>query len=247
MFTAQQTSEDTDPYLYEPDGSSSRASRGHSGLSRRGLDQIYVGKREAGVPTVLVVRETGAEYMPAAQRGAFSWGWPCTGGTRRLAHALLLDLTGRNAPPWVVDKIAAREVTQLPRASFSVTGRQILGWIGSCGDSILDWPPAQRSFTRSPIRSTASDALEGNIDRRVRWRARSPDPARSRGHGEPRELSPCRGSSEPSGNSAPLRAPAPRGAPLPGECALVTGLAGQRAGRVADVVKPFRSADIAAG
>jgi hypothetical protein len=36
--------------------------------------------------------------MPAAQRGAFSWGWPFTGGTRRLTHALLLDLTGRNAP-----------------------------------------------------------------------------------------------------------------------------------------------------
>ncbi len=168
MFTAQQTSKDTDPYLYEPDSATSRASRGHSGLSRRGLDQIYVGKREAGVPTVLVVRGTGAEYMPAAHRGAFSWGWPCTGGTRRLAHALLLDLTGRNAPPWVVDTIAARELTQLPRASFSVTGRQILGWIGSCGYSILDWPSAQRSRTPSPTRSTASDARRWSRPRALR-------------------------------------------------------------------------------
>jgi hypothetical protein len=176
MFTAEQTSSNTQPRLYEPDGPSSRASRGASGLSRRGLDQIYVGTRDAGVPTVLVVRDTGAEYMPAPQRGAFGWGWPCTGGVRRLAHALLLDLTGRNAPPWVVDKIAACELTQFPRASFSVTGRQILGWIGCRGYSILDWPPAQRSLTPSPIRGTITNALEGKTARTGRWLARTPTP-----------------------------------------------------------------------
>ncbi|MGO9902480.1 MAG: hypothetical protein ACLP0J_22975 [Solirubrobacteraceae bacterium] len=157
MFTAQQTSSNTQPHLYEPNGRSSRATRGVSGLSRRGLEQIYVGKREAGVPTVLVVRDTGGEYMPTPERGAFSWGWPSTGGARRLAHALLLDLTGRNAPPWVADEIAARELAHLPRAAFAVTGRQILGWIGSYGYSISDWPPARRSRTPAPIHSTSID------------------------------------------------------------------------------------------
>ncbi len=206
MFTAEQTSKST-PRLYDPDGPSSRASRGASGLSRRGLEQIYVGKREAGVPAVLVVRETGAEYIPAPPRGAFSWGRPCTGGARRLAHALLLDLTGRNAPPWVVDKIAARELTQLPRASFSVTGRQILGWIGSCGYSILDWPPAHCAFMPSPIRDTPSDAYETRIDRRIRWRARSPAPARST------SIKPRMGADrDPSfpGDPGPQQAPAAR-------------------------------------
>ncbi len=155
MITAEQTSSNTQPHLYEPDGRSSRASRSASGLSRRSLEQIYVGKREAGVPTVLVVRETGGEYMPTPERGAFSWGWPSTGGARRLAHALLLDLTGRNAPPWVADRIAARELAHLPRAAFAVTGRQILGWIGSDGYSILDWPPARRSRTPGPIHTAS--------------------------------------------------------------------------------------------
>ena len=160
MFTAQQTSRNAQPPVRDSGALDSRASgngRGNgnaSGLSRRGLDQIYVGKREAGVPTVLVVRHTGAEYLPTPERGSFSWGWPATGGGRRLAHALLLDLTGRNAPPWVVDRLAGRELAQLPRAAFSVTGRQILGWIGSYGYSILDWPQAH--VDRSPrARSTA--------------------------------------------------------------------------------------------
>jgi hypothetical protein len=80
MFRAEQMSSNAQPYACEPDGLSPRASRGVAGLSRRGLDQIYVGKRQAGVPTVLVVRETGAEYMPAPERGAYSWGGPSTGG-----------------------------------------------------------------------------------------------------------------------------------------------------------------------
>ncbi|MGO9750771.1 MAG: hypothetical protein ACLP8S_32265 [Solirubrobacteraceae bacterium] len=168
MFTAAHASRDADPHVGERDGLSSRASTGISGLSRRRLDQIYVGKRQAGVPTVLVVRDTGAEYMPAPERGAFGWGWPSTGGARRLAHALLLDLTGRNAPPWVADKIAARELGQLPRAAFSITGRQILGWIGFYGYSISEWPPAQRSLTPSPIHGTTRDAPDDAIARKAR-------------------------------------------------------------------------------
>lgn len=158
MFRAEQTSRDAHGHVCERDGLNSRASRDSSGLSRSALDQIYVGKREAGVPAVLVVRETGAEYIPAPARGLFSWGFPSTGGARRLAHALLLDLTGRNAPPWVADKIAARELARLPRSTFSVTGRQILGWIGSYGYSILDWPPAS-----SPVGIAAHDAPGGTV------------------------------------------------------------------------------------
>ncbi|MGO9971485.1 MAG: hypothetical protein ACLP01_01375 [Solirubrobacteraceae bacterium] len=168
MFTTEQISRNAQPPASERDGLSARATTGAGGLSRRGLDQIYVGKREAGVPTVLVVRDTGAEYMPAPERGTFGWGWPSTGGARRLAHALLRDLTGRNAPPWVADKIAARELAQLERAAFSITGRQILGWIGFYGYSISEWPPAQRSLTPSPINGTTRDAPDGAITRKLR-------------------------------------------------------------------------------
>ncbi|MGO9753444.1 MAG: hypothetical protein ACLP8S_12480, partial [Solirubrobacteraceae bacterium] len=70
---------------------------------------------------------------------------------------------------WVADKIAAREIAQLPRAAFSVTGRQILGWIGFYGYAISDWPPARRSLTTSPPHGTSSDTREGPTDRRLRW------------------------------------------------------------------------------
>ncbi len=168
MVTAEQKSRNAQPPTSERAGLSPGASTGASGLSRRGLDQIYVGKREAGVPTVLVVRDTGAEYLPAPERGGFGWGWPSTGGARRLAHALLRDLTARNAPPWVADKIAARELAQLPRAAFSITGRQILGGIGFYGYSISEWPPAQRSLTPSPINGTTCDAPDGTIAPKLR-------------------------------------------------------------------------------
>ncbi len=129
-------------------------------LSRRSLDQTYVGRRDSGVPTVLVVRATGGEVVLAAPGGVFSWGWPSTAGARRLAHALLLDLTGREAPLWVLDRLAARELAHLSHAAFSLTGRQILGWVdGHDSDSMSDWPPARRPSTAVPILGAPRDAL----------------------------------------------------------------------------------------
>jgi hypothetical protein len=126
------------------------------------VDQVYHGTRDGGVPTVVVMRDSGDQQSLASPYGAFSWGWPSTGGARRLAHALLLDLTGRDAPHWVLDTLAARELPRLPRAAFAITGRQILGWVESHGYSISDWRVAQQSLTDyALVRTGARPARTG--------------------------------------------------------------------------------------
>ena len=113
------------------------------GPSPRKLRHIYVGGREAGHPVMLVVRENATERLRATTPGGFDWGWPS--GAKRLAHALLLDLTGRDPPPEIHDTLATEELAHLPWAAFSLTGRELLGWIESRGYTIADWPLANSS------------------------------------------------------------------------------------------------------
>jgi len=114
-----------------------------AGPSPARLRQIYVGEREVGHPTMLVVREKDTERLNTA--GGFDWGWPSIGGARRLAHTLLLDLTDREPPPWVCDALATDQLTHLPWTTFSLTGRELLEWIKSQGYRIEDWPLAGTS------------------------------------------------------------------------------------------------------
>jgi hypothetical protein len=103
------------------------------------LDQIYLGKREAGRPVMLVVGEDCTERMFAPALGGFDWGWP-SGATRRLARALLLDVTGREPPAGVRDALATEQLAHFPWATFSLTRGELLGWIESRGYTIADWP-----------------------------------------------------------------------------------------------------------
>jgi hypothetical protein len=112
------------------------------GSSPSEFRQIYVGRREAGHPVVDVLRQNGTERLSPPTRGGFDWGWPGIGGARRLAQALLLDLSGRNPPPWIRDALATDKLTHLPWAAFSLTGRELLRWIESRGYAISDWPLA---------------------------------------------------------------------------------------------------------
>ncbi|HYB31710.1 MAG TPA: hypothetical protein VEF89_34325, partial [Solirubrobacteraceae bacterium] len=91
---------------------------------------------------VFVVRATGTERLVPPGSGHFYWGWRSSSGSRRLALALLLDLTGRVPPTGVCDEIAAEHVAHLPWPAFAITGHQILAWIESHDHTISDWPPA---------------------------------------------------------------------------------------------------------
>jgi hypothetical protein len=140
------------------------------------LRDIYVGGREAGHPVMLVVRDHGTERLPGPTPGGFDWGWPSMGGARRLAHALLLDLTGHDPPPWIRDTLATEMLAHLPWAAFSLTGRELLGWIESRGYTIADWPLANSSSGSS--RAPCARAPTREILTRTRLALRE---ARARG------------------------------------------------------------------
>jgi hypothetical protein len=106
------------------------------------LDQIYTGKREAGHPVMFVVGGDGTERMFAPALGWFDWGWPSMGPTRRLARALLLDVTGREPPPGIRDALLTEVLAHFPWAGFSISGRELVAWIESRGQTIADWPAA---------------------------------------------------------------------------------------------------------
>jgi hypothetical protein len=122
-------------------------------------DRLYVGEREAGHPVILVVGAEGAESMFAPALGGFDWGWPSMGATRRLARALLLDVTGREPPGGIRDALATEELAHFPWAGFSLTGRQLLDWIESRGDAVVDWPAAD-SAPGDPIACAASSVRD---------------------------------------------------------------------------------------
>jgi hypothetical protein len=141
MFIQDAPSTD-EPRASERDDRRARGPARAGGPSPAKLRQIYLGAREAGHPMMLVVQENGTEHLHAPTAGGFDWGWPSLGGARRLAHAMLLDLTGRVPPPWILDTLAAEELAHLPWTAFTLTGQQLLAWIESRGCAIADWPPA---------------------------------------------------------------------------------------------------------
>ena len=134
--------------------------------STRKLREIYVGQREVGRPTVLVVRDTGigTEVLP---RGAFDWGWPALGGATRLANALLLDLTGRTPPEPIRDRLAVDLITHLPWRSFSLTGADLLAWTDTHGYEITDWPAATTAVTPTPTARPKRETAQRNRGRRA--------------------------------------------------------------------------------
>ncbi len=134
----------------------------------RGPDRLYVGEREAGHPVILIVGAEGAESLFAPALGGFDWGWPSMGATRRLARALLLDVTGREPPAGIRDALATEELAHFPWAGFSLTGRQLLDWIESRGHAIADWP-APDVTPGNPIVCAAS-SLDAIASRRRRSR-----------------------------------------------------------------------------
>jgi hypothetical protein len=95
------------------------------------LDQVYIGRREAGHPVMLVVGEDGTESAFASKSGLFDWGWPSMRAIKRLAAALLLDVTGREPPAGLRDAFATEELAHFPWAQFSITGRELLEWIAA--------------------------------------------------------------------------------------------------------------------
>jgi hypothetical protein len=124
------------------------APTGADGVSPSKLDQIYIGERDAGHPVMFVVGRDGIERTFAPALGGFDWGWPSMGGTRRLARALLLDLTSREPPAGLRDAFATEELAHFPWGGFRVTGEELLGWIESRGHTVTDWPVADASFAR---------------------------------------------------------------------------------------------------
>ena len=147
--------------------------RGRAGaVSPAQLGRVYIGERDPGHPVMLVVGDDGTERLFAPALGEFDWGWPSMGGTRRLAQALLLDVTGREPPPGLRDALATEELAHFPWGAFSLTGRELIGWIEARGHTIADWPavgsmpgpgrlfdassPARDRFSRSPLASRVS-------------------------------------------------------------------------------------------
>jgi len=94
MFRQQTVSIDDEPAF-----NGDRASGIDSESPFSTLDRIYHGERDAGHPMMLVIDENGNESPLARARGGFDWGWPSMNGTRRLARALMMDVTGREPPP----------------------------------------------------------------------------------------------------------------------------------------------------
>jgi hypothetical protein len=93
------------------------------------IERTYVGEREMGHPVMLVIEEDGSEHSFAPSLGEFDWGWPSLRATRRLARALLLDVTGHEPPEVLCDELAAELLAHLPWGSFSLTARDVRGWL----------------------------------------------------------------------------------------------------------------------
>jgi hypothetical protein len=126
------------------------------------LDQIYIGEREAGHPVMRVLVEDGAESPFAPASGWFDWGWPSLSATKRLARALLAEVTGREPPAAVSDAFATEELAHFPWAAFSLTGRELLGWVEARGETVADWPeatPTTRVRSEAPAPPPARDRV----------------------------------------------------------------------------------------
>jgi hypothetical protein len=177
MFT-QATPSAEDPQVRTIQDTLGRGPARTGGPSPSEFRHIYVGRRETGHPVVDVLRQNGAERLRPPTRGGFDWGWPGIGGARRLAHALLLDLTGRNPPPWIRDTLATDKLAHLPWAAFSLTGRELLGWIEARGYTISDWPPANPTLACELAR--ASLTSRGSPRTRRRHVPAAPRQPRSR-------------------------------------------------------------------
>jgi hypothetical protein len=94
---------------------------------------------------MLVVTDDGTESEFAPASGWFDWGWPSLGPTRRLARALLLDVTGREPPTEARDALATEELAHFPWAAFSLSAGELRGWIEARGYSIGDWPQVDQT------------------------------------------------------------------------------------------------------
>jgi hypothetical protein len=146
----------------EDDDRRARTTAGRITPSDLQLRQIYVGDRDGGHSAVFVVRDTGTERLVSPGSSHFYWGWRSSSGSRRLALALLLDLTGRVPPTRVCDEIAAEHVARLPWPAFAITGHQILAWIESHDYTISDWPPAT-SLTAASLIPRGVTAVRGML------------------------------------------------------------------------------------
>jgi len=116
------------------------------------LERIYRGERGIGDPIVLVTEDDGSESALASAFDGFDWG--CSGvDTRRLARALLIDVTGREPPAWVRDAFATEELAHFEWRSFLITGRDLLEWIEYHGYKLADWPLVDSTPAMGPVAS----------------------------------------------------------------------------------------------
>jgi hypothetical protein len=104
-------------------------------------NKVYLGRRLAGDPTVLVLSEHGVAPLLGAGPSRFDWGWACP-GSRRLAEALLADLTGRSAPPAVRDALACEGLAHLRWGAFALSWRELLDWVEDRGYAVGEWAAA---------------------------------------------------------------------------------------------------------
>lgn len=151
MLTHQTPSvDDQQPLETDPEPGTAEASG-----RRRG--RIYLGQRDAGRPSIVVLAEDGSERPLAPALGWFDWGWPSMDATRRLARALLLDATGCEPPTGVRDALLAEELAHFPWQSFVLRAEDLLAWIEARGHHVGDWPPAGAALGSGvPVREPAS-------------------------------------------------------------------------------------------
>jgi hypothetical protein len=137
------------------------------------LDRFYRGERGIGDPIVLVTDGDGTESMLAPAFDGFDWGWSGM-DTRRLARALLIDVTGREPPAWARDAFATEELAHFDWRSFLITGRDLLEWIEYRGYELADWPPVNSTPSIGPVAPSA------RLQPARRQRVRSSGPMLSR-------------------------------------------------------------------
>ena len=129
--------------------------RGGTNSTPTRLERIYRGERGIGNPIVLVIEEDRTESVLAHAFDGFDLGWSGI-DTRRLARALLIDVTGREPPAWVRDAFATEELAHFDWRSFLITGRDVLEWIGYHGYEIADWSLADSTPALGPVSSVTS-------------------------------------------------------------------------------------------
>jgi len=143
--------------------------------------QCYVGTRSVDGRTVLIRSADGTRPLPNAPVYGFDWGYPSR-ECRRLADALLRELTDRIPPPAIRDALACESLAQMPWDHFSLSEGDLRDWIEARGYNVKDWPatPAASASAGSPDSPIDDDPATHRGPRLVR------PPRRGAGVGVPR-------------------------------------------------------------